>query len=128
MNVLLDVHAFLWWILADPQLSHQASAILSDNKNQLFMSTGSVWEIIIKTQIGKLPLPPDPIRFVREQLAVNAIHTLPISLEHVLQVYTLPLHHKDPFDRILVAQSQVEQMPILTADPLITAYGIPVIW
>lgn len=87
-----------------------------------------MWEIIIKAQLGKLPLPADPIRFVREQLAVNAIHALPISLEHVLHVYTLPLHHRDPFDRILVAQSQVEPMPILTADPVIALYAVQVSW
>lgn len=128
MRVLLDTHVFLWWITDDPQISLAARQIIENTDNILYLSAASGWEIVIKARLGKLDLPDDAPEYVSEQIALNAIQVLPIEMSHVLQVYTLPGHHRDPFDRLLVAQSQVEQLPILTVDPLIARYSVATIW
>ena len=128
MKVLLDTHTFLWWIANDTQLSERARTVIEDGDHQLFLSAASGWEIAIKTRIGKLRLADDLQGFVSEQLRINAIQVLPIQMAHALHVATLPDHHRDPFDRMLVAQSQLEQLPILTIDPQIAQYSVTVIW
>lgn len=128
MRVLLDTHAFLWWITHDPRLSLRAFEIIADGENTLFLSAASGWEIATKAQLGRLGLPEEPAQFVLAQLVSNAIESLPIRLPHALHVYTLPPYHHDPFDRILVAQSQLEDLPILTADTQIKNYDVDVIW
>ena len=128
MKVLLDTHTFLWWITDDPQLSKTARQVMEGPDNELFLSAASGWEIAIKARLGKLKLPDDLQGFVSEQLRINAIRVLPIQMAHALRVYTLPGHHRDPFDRLLVAQSQLEQLPILTDDPQMAQYSITVIW
>ena len=128
MNVLLDTHAFLWWIDNNPKLSSRARGIISDAGNAIFLSAASGWEIAIKARLGKLTLPGALECFIADQLVVNAFSSLPIQLSHALHVYTLPAIHQDPFDRILVAQSQLEDMPILTADSQIAKYPVEVIW
>ncbi len=128
MRALLDTHAFLWWVTDSVRLSRLAREILSDVNNSLLLSAASAWEIAIKAQVGRLKLPSDPARFVAEQLALNGIEGLPIQLSHALHTSTLPAHHRDPFDRLLIAQSQLEGLPILTSDPLITRYAVQVIW
>jgi PIN domain nuclease of toxin-antitoxin system len=127
MRVLLDTHIFLWWIDNNKQLSPTARNIIGDGQNELFFSAASGWEIAIKTQIGKLKLPTNLQQFMVEQLRRNAITSLPIQLSHTLHVYTLPLLHRDPFDRLLVAQSQLEDLPILTTDRQIEQYDIQTI-
>jgi PIN domain nuclease of toxin-antitoxin system len=128
MRLLLDTHVFLWWITNNPNLSARAREVISDSHNDLFFSAVSGWEIAIKAHLGRLQLPDDLERFIVAQLSANAILVLPIQLRHALRVYTLPDHHRDPFDRMLVAQSQVEDLPIVTADPQIARYPVPVIW
>lgn len=128
MKVLLDTHAFLWWIADDPQLSPRARQIMEAADTELFLSAASGREIAIKSRLGKLKLPADLQSFVAQQLHINAIQVLPIQMAHALHVATLPDHHRDPFDRILVAQSQLELVPILTSDPLIAQYAVTVIW
>ncbi len=128
MNILLDTQAFLWWIADDPRLSARALELISNPDHVLFFSAASGWEIAIKARLGKLTLPGNPERFVADQLTMNAFGSLPIQLSHALHVYTLPVHHRDPFDRILVAQSQLEDMPILTADLQIAQYRVEVLW
>jgi len=128
MRVLLDTHAFLWWIADDPQLSPRARQIMEAADTEPFLSAASGWEIAIKSRLGKLRLPPDLQGFVAQQLQINSIQVLPIQITHALHVATLPDHHRDPFDRILVAQSQLELLPILTGDPLITQYAVTTIW
>jgi PIN domain nuclease of toxin-antitoxin system len=128
MNALLDTHAFLWWITDTPELSPRAREVISDGHNQLFLSAASGWEIAIKAKLGRLQLPHNLERFVSEHVSLNAISSLPIQLSHALHVYTLPDHHRDPFDRILVAQSQLEKLPIVTKDPQIARYSVEVIW
>lgn len=128
MRVLLDTHAFLWWITDDPRLSERARKIIGDGKNRLYLSAASGWEVAIKAALGRLKLPDAPERFIPEQLALNAIETLPVRMSHALHIYSLPRHHRDPFDRLLVAQAQLEKLPILTADTQIARYPVEVIW
>ena len=128
MRILLDTHAFLWWIDDDSQLSGQARTVITDTANELFFSAASGWEIAIKTQIGKLRFPPNLEQFILKQIQVNSLTVLPMHLSHTLPVYTLPVLHRDPFDRILIAQSQIEAMPILTSDGLIGQYAVETIW
>ncbi|MFW6105339.1 MAG: type II toxin-antitoxin system VapC family toxin [Chloroflexota bacterium] len=128
MKVLLDTHAFLWWIADDPQLSAHARQIIGNGENELFLSAASGWEIATKVRLGKLDMPDNLESFVLEQMAVNAIVTLPIRMSHALHVHKLPEHHRDPFDRLLVSQAQLENLPILTADPQIAQYAARIIW
>ncbi len=128
MRLLLDTHAFLWWIADDPRLSKKACEIIGDGKNQLFLSAASGWEIAIKARLGRLQMPDDLEHFILEQMALNTIENLPIILSHALHVYALPDYHRDPFDRLLISQAQLEGLPILTADPQISQYSVEVIW
>ena len=128
MRLLLDTHTFLWWVTDDARLSSQARALIADNSNDLYLSAASGWEIAIKAQLGRLRLPEHAPQFVMAQLALNAIQVLPIQLHHALHVFTLPLHHRDPFDRLLVAQSQLEDLPLVTADTRISDYAVNVVW
>jgi len=128
MKVLLDTHVFLWWITDDPRLSSRAREIIADGANEVFLSAASGWEIAIKAKLGRLRLPDVPERFIPEQLRLNAIETLPVQMSHALHVYKLPDHHRDPFDRLLIAQAQLEKLPVLTADPQISRYPVKVIW
>ena len=128
MRVLLDTHSFLWWVTDDPRLSPRAREIMSDGENHLFFSAASAWEIAIKARLGRLTIPEPIATFVPAQLAENGIEGLPIGLSHALQVHSLPDHHRDPFDRMLIAQSQMENLPILTGDPWITRYPVETIW
>jgi PIN domain nuclease of toxin-antitoxin system len=128
MKILLDTHAFLWWITDDQKLSSRAREVISDAENELFFSAASGWEVSIKVQLGRLKLPEEPERFIPEQLRMNFIRSLPIQMRHALFVSTLPNHHRDPFDRILVAQAQLEEMSILSADLQISRYQVELIW
>jgi PIN domain nuclease of toxin-antitoxin system len=128
MNLLLDTHAFLWWVMDDPRLSQRARELLADGDNRLLFSAASGWEIAIKTHIGRLALPEPAEHFVPAQLAANAIENLPVLLSHALRTGALPNHHRDPFDRMLVAQSQLEGLPVLSSDPLLAQYEVEVIW
>ncbi len=128
MNVLLDTHAFLWWVVDDPQLSNTAKAIIADQSNAIYVSVISAWEIIIKERIGKLILPEPPETYIPSRLASNQFISLNVQIQHVLQIAALPDHHRDPFDRLLIAQSQVENIPLLTVDHQIRQYSVNVIW
>lgn len=128
MKALLDTRAFLWWIADDPQLSLRARQVIGDGATALFLSAASGWEIAIKSRLGKLKLPADLQGFVAEQMRINAIQVLPVEMIHTLHVHSLPDHHRDPFDRLLVAQSQIEKMPILSSDAQIARYDVSVIW
>jgi PIN domain nuclease of toxin-antitoxin system len=128
MKILLDTHTFLWWISDDQKLSGRAREIISDGSNELFLSAATGWEIAIKVQIGRLKLPEEPIRFIIEQMRINAIQSLPIQMNHALHISTLPQHHRDPFDRLLIAQAQLEGLPVLSSDHQLANYQIEVIW
>ena len=128
MKILLDTHTFLWWITDDQKLSGRAREIISDGSNELFLSAATGWEMAIKAQIGRLKLPGEPIRFILEQMRINAIQSLPIQMNHALHVSTLPQHHRDPFDRLLIAQAQLEGLPVLSSDHQLANYQVEVIW
>ncbi len=128
MRILLDTHTFLWWITADDRLSPRSIELISDGNNELLFSTASGWEIAIKAGLGRLDI-PDPLdRFVSEHLFRNHIGVLPVQLSHALHVHSLPYHHRDPFDRMLVAQAQLEKLPVLSSDQRIANYEIEVLW
>jgi PIN domain nuclease of toxin-antitoxin system len=128
MRALLDTHAFLWWIDDHPKLSLRAREFIKNGDNELFFSSVSAWEIIIKSQLGRLDIPENPEAFISKELAINSIHSLPLHINHALHIYRLPHYHRDPFDRILVAQALVEKLPILTADQKIFKYPVKIIW
>ncbi len=127
MRTLLDTHAFLWGIAGDRRMSQHARDIFI-GPSDLSMSIASIWEILIKVQVGKLNLPSPASLYIISKLAENRIESLPINLDHLLAFEGLPRHHRDPFDRILIAQALEEGLPILTADPQFSRYPVKVIW
>lgn len=128
MRYLLDTHTFLWWNMDDAQLSSLAKELIADGNNEIFLSASSAWEIAIKTARGRLTLPEDPTRYVSNRLSLHGFQALPVQIHHAVQVYKLPLHHADPFDRLLIAQSQIESMSLISVDMEIRKYEVEVIW
>ncbi len=128
MTLLLDTQAFLWWITDSPKLSDPARAALKDEGNEILFSAASAWEIATKVSIGKLPLPASPSEYVPLQMQLNGIQPLSITPAHALHLHSLPWHHRDPFDRMLVAQAQLEAIPIITVDPMIHRYDVQIVW
>lgn len=119
MRLLLDTHLLLWWLGKSPSLSRQARALVSATENAVFISTVSLWEIWLKQSLGKLRLPSS----FEDRLAAESFETLTLTAPHARRVALLPWHHRDPFDRMLVAQAQVEGLILLTADSHVAAYG-----
>jgi PIN domain nuclease of toxin-antitoxin system len=128
MKALLDTHTFLWWITDQPRLPRRVRAVIEDGKNDIYVSAVSGWEIIIKFQLGRLTLPENPEDYLMEQIQRNAFRTLPLRMRHSLRLLRLPHYHKDPFDRMMVAQAHFENIPILTSDRQIARYPVEVIW
>ena len=128
MRAILDTHTFLWWNLDDPRLSQTAHEVIATGENDLFLSAASAWEIAIKTARGRLILPEAPDRYVANRMLLHRLQPLPIQLSHALHVFNLPGLHQDPFDRLLIAQSQLENLPLLTVDPEISRYEVSIIW
>lgn len=128
MRALLDTHVFIWWLTDDPHVPRHIRNVITDANNELYFSAASCWEIAIKAHLGKIKLPDKPDAFISEQLALNSILSLPVQCSHALHVFNLPAHHRDPFDRILVSQAQLEDMPIITSDPMIALYEVKVVW
>jgi len=128
MNPLLDTHVFLWRNEASARLSRKVVKLLSDPRSRLFLSIVSAWEIVLKAHTRKLRLPSSAAVYIPARLAHYGIEALPLMLPHVLAAENLPLHRRDPFDRMLVAQAQVERMPIVTHDAQIRKYGTDIIW
>ena len=128
MKVLLDTHTFLWAIRADERLSSRAREIFIAGRNELLLSVASIWEILLKVQVGKIRFEEPAVGYLKRQIFKNNIRMLPILMDHVAHLESLPLHHRDPFDRILVAQSIEENLSLLSADPLMKSYSVSVIW
>ncbi len=128
MRLLLDTHIFLWFVFDDAQLNVRARTLIEDPDNESLLSIASVWETCIKVGIGKLQLKKPPETFFREQLTDSGIGLLPIEIKHAAQVSALPLHHRDPFDRLLIAQSLTEGIPLVSADAALDAYGVTRLW
>ena len=128
MKVLLDTQALLWLIDDDPKLSPRARSVFLDPGNSLFWSVASLWEVAIKLSIGKLDLAEEWRQTIEREMTLNAIRWLPIEPRHCEIVAQLPFLHRDPFDRLLIAQARYEDMTILTTDPKFSHYGIAVCW
>ena len=126
MTLLLDTLAFLWWVGDDSRLSRRARAAITDGS--CLLSVASCWEMAIKAGLGKLEIPRPIDRFLQQQLEINGFNLLPASLEHVSAVADLPLHHRDPFDRLLAAQARREELAIVSADPVFRKYGVKRVW
>lgn len=128
MKILIDTHCWLWWLGSPDRLNDHARQLIADSQNTIFLSAASAWEIVIKVAVDKLTLPEPPVLYIPSRLSSQGMTSLAIEQVHVLQVASLPLHHRDPFDRILIAQSQVEQLPLLTADSQLAAYDTQMLW
>jgi PIN domain nuclease of toxin-antitoxin system len=128
MKALLDTHALLWWLFDDPRLSETARQVIADSENDIFVSSASGWEIATKHRIGKLPEAEEAVTKLPDLLRKARFRELPITLEHALAAGSLPGPHRDPFDRMLIAQSRTEDVSVLTNDPVFNDYGAEVIW
>jgi len=123
MKLLLDTHILLWWLEDDPLLSEHARTAIADSDNLIILSAVVIWEIRIKQALGKLDIPTDFYEVIKEQ----AFEIIPVTADHAYAVGDLPLHHRDPFDRMLIAQAKSEGFTILTHDAAFRKYQIPVL-
>ena len=129
MNYLLDTSTFLWYVSAQTKLSPQARSIIGDSRNNVYLSFVSIWELSIKYRVGKLELASDSLsNWLDTHLATNSFRLLEIKVSHLLQYAALPLVHRDPFDGLLIAQSQVENIPVITSDSTFDQYAIQRLW
>lgn len=135
MRILLDTHAFLWFIYADPRLSDAAAEVIGDPENERLLSIASIWEISIKIQIGKLALPNPLEGFLFDQIAKNQMQLLPIEMAHAVGVHSMPFarlangaEHRDPFDRLLVSQALIEDATIISIETVFDNYGVTRVW
>ena len=126
MKVLIDTHVFLWGPQQEEKLSRRVQTLLP--AADLWISVASLWEIITKVQVGKLTIPTPVGDYLFAKLKGNGVLVLPITFDHVKRAEKLPLHHRDPFDRILIAQSSEEKLPIVTSDPVFARYAVALIW
>ena len=127
MRALLDTHTFIWAATEDPRLSSDAIEAIADGSNQIILSVVSAWEIAIKFAAGRLDIPEEPRAYLASRVPMFDLTVLPLALEHALRVGDLPHHHRDAFDRLLIAQAQVERIPIITSDLNIARYDVEVI-
>ncbi len=128
MKYLLDTSVWLWSLTASERISKKGRALLASGREELYLSAASSWEISIKSALGRLHLPEPPVSYVPKRLAAQGIRPLSITHTHALAVSDQPAHHSDPFDRLLIAQAQTEDMVILTADHAFQQYGVEVLW
>lgn len=128
MKLLLDTQSWLWMQVAPERLNGDALALISDPAVELILSAASSWEIAVKYELGKLPLPSAPADYVPDRMRSSGVTPLPVTHSHALHVASLPNHHRDPFDRILIAQARLDRLTILTADRVFDRYDVPVCW
>ncbi|HIC70216.1 MAG TPA: type II toxin-antitoxin system VapC family toxin [Candidatus Latescibacteria bacterium] len=128
MTFLMDTHVFLWWVTDQPGVSQTAHDAITNPGNRLLLSAASGWEIAIKSALGRLELPASPSKFVPDQMQQNDFEVLPVRMYHALEVHALPAHHRDPFDRLLIAQSRSEGAPLISGDRALAAYDVDVVW
>lgn len=128
MKYLLDTPTFLWWCADAEQLSPHARDIIADGRNEIYFSAASAWEIAIKTGKSRLTLPEEPGRYVASRIHLHRFLALAVQISHALRVYELPHHHADPFDRLLIAQCQLESLSLITKDEEIKKYDVEAIW
>jgi PIN domain nuclease of toxin-antitoxin system len=127
MKLLLDTHAFLWYISNDPKLPRRAYDAIRAKSNEVYLSVVSVWEALVKHQIGKLPLPPPADQFIADRQAAHRIASLALDVSAVSRLLALPLHHRDPFDRMLICQALQHELVIVTNDEQFRRYPVPVL-
>ncbi|MEJ2285868.1 MAG: type II toxin-antitoxin system VapC family toxin [Desulfobacterales bacterium] len=128
MKYLLDTHAFLWFVSDDSRLSYRAKSIIKTGNNEVYFSAASAWEMSIKIRLGRLTIEDDLEPFIVKQLAENSFHALSVTIFHSIYTSKLPEIHKDPFDRMIIAQSQIEDMHLISQDKNIKKYKVPVVW
>jgi len=128
MRVLLDTHAFLWLVTDDSRLSRKSRSVFLDDCNDILISAVTGFEIAVKYSLGKLGLSQRPDLFIAERIEANALTVLPLAMGHAIAVGSLPFHHRDPFDRLLIAQALIERIPVLSNDKVFNAYGVKRIW
>lgn len=128
MKILLDSHTLIWFSQNSPKLSQKAINLLEDSRNQLFLSLVSIWEMQIKTQLGKLKLDVSLPEVIDDQIKLNNLRLLPLQLSNIWQLETLPHYQKDPFDRLLIAQAIRENLPILSVDDVFDRYPVQHLW
>jgi len=121
---LIDTHCWLWWHIEPERLGKNAFSIIEDGRNEIFFSVISAWEISIKHSLKKLELPFSPARYIPERLSESYMDILPVRLDHTLLLATLPLHHKDPFDRMLIVQASHQNLTLITCDKQFELYAI----
>jgi PIN domain nuclease of toxin-antitoxin system len=126
--LLLDTHCWLWWLVEPERLSETAREAITTFDNELWLSVASIWEIGIKVKTGKLKLPQTPEIFIPQQMQADRLETLLIKPDRALKAAALPLHHKDPFDRMLIAQTQLENFLLLTNDSAFASYNVATLW
>lgn len=127
MKLLLDTHTFLWFVNDNPKLSNHFKDLIEDTNNVSYLSVASLWEMSIKFNLGKLTLDPNYEEFVDREVNTSTIQLLNIELEHLRINSTLPFHHRDPFDRLIIAQSMAEDIPIVTVDSAFDKYEVSLI-
>jgi PIN domain nuclease of toxin-antitoxin system len=128
LRALLDTHTLLWWILDDPALTPAARETISETGNTILVSAVCAWELAIKFQLGRLPQAADLVSNFSNEVALEGFHVLPVTVEHGIRAGLLPGLHKDPFDRMLIAQSQAESAPIISNEAVFDAYGVRRLW
>jgi PIN domain nuclease of toxin-antitoxin system len=127
MKALLDTHVWLWWGSAPERLKSKARALIGDRANELYLSSASVWEIMIKAKLGKLELPEPAAVFITSRVARDSLLSLDITQTHAIRAGDLPPYHRDPFDRMIIAQAMIEDIPILTADRRFKQYDVKIL-
>ncbi len=127
MKLLLDTHAWLWWISAPTRLRDETRNFISANTTKVFFSVVTSWEVVIKHGLGRLSLSEEPSQFIPKRIKRDQLTILPVKLEHTLEVARLPNHHKDPFDRLLVAQARVEGYTLVTSDQMVLQYPVQIL-
>ncbi|MEL6438848.1 MAG: type II toxin-antitoxin system VapC family toxin [Cyanobacteria bacterium J06621_8] len=127
MNLLLDTHIFLWFINDNPRLSDRITDLIENENNVCHLSIASLWEMSIKYNLGKLTLKPNYDEFIQQEVVASSIQLLNIELEHLKINATLPFHHRDPFDRLIIAQSIAENIPIISLDSAFDKYSVTII-
>ncbi len=128
MRLILDTHALLWFLLNDPQLSEPALHAIADPNNDIFVSPASYWELAIKIQLGKYSLPERLGQFMEREIAINELEVIPILPAHADVLTTLPTFHRDPFDRLIIAQAMCENLIVVTCDAVFAAYPVQQLW
>ena len=128
MRLLLDTHVWIWWLTDPDRLSRPADSALSDPDNQLYLSPVSTWELMVKSAAGRVTVAGSVEALVDEAITASGVHPLPIEHSHALLLRQLPAHHRDPFDRMLVAQAQLDGLTLVTADRQLSAYDIETLW